>query len=104
MTSRSIFWLTPSAFSITAVQAQKRFGNLGFYALNGPSAFTMDSGLHKSFSITDRQSLTFRLEAFNTLNHTQFSSPNTTLNNVNFGKILSAASPRLYQVALKYVF
>jgi hypothetical protein len=64
----------------------------------------MDSGLHKSFSITDRQSLTFRLEAFNTLNHTQFSSPNTTLNNVNFGKILSAASPRLYQVALKYVF
>ena len=97
-------WLNPAAFSIAAVQAQKRFGNLGFYALRGPSAFTMDSGLHKTFSVTDRQKLTFRLEAFNTLNHTLLSNPNTTLNNVNFGKILGAASPRLYQVALKYVF
>jgi outer membrane receptor protein involved in Fe transport len=97
-------WLTPAAFSIAAVQAQKRFGNLGFYALHGPSAFTMDSGLHKTFSITERQKLTFRLEAFNTLNHTQLSNPTTALNNVNFGKITSAASPRLYQVALKYVF
>jgi hypothetical protein len=97
-------WLNPAAFSVAAVAAQKRFGNLGFDALTGPRAFTFDSGLHKTFSITERQQLTFRLEAFNTLNHPVFSNPVATLNNPNFGKITGVGSPRLYQVALKYVF
>jgi hypothetical protein len=97
-------WLNAAAFSITNVQAQKRFGNLGFYALTGPTAFTLDSGLHKTFDITERQHVTFRLEAFNTLNHTTFGNPNTTLNNPRFGQITSAGAPRAYQLALKYDF
>jgi hypothetical protein len=97
-------WLTSAAFSTAALRSEKRFGNLGFDALVGPRAFTMDSGLHKNFQITDRQKVTFRLETFNTLNHTVFSNPNGTLNNPNFGRILSARSPRAYQIALKYVF
>jgi hypothetical protein len=97
-------WLTSAAFNTAALKAEKRFGNLGFDALAGPRAFTMDSGLYKNFQITERQKITFRLETFNTLNHTVFSSPNGTLNNANFGRILSARSPRAYQIALKYVF
>ncbi len=97
-------WLNAAAFSITAVKAQARFGNLGFDSLLGPSAFTLDSGLHKTFNITEKQHLIFRLEAFNTLNHTTFGNPNTTLNNTSFGLITSAGSPRAYQIALKYVF
>ncbi len=97
-------WLNAAAFSIAGVKAQKRFGNLGFYALTGPAAFTLDSGLHKTFDITERQHVTFRLEAFNTLNHTTFGNPNTTLNNPNFGLITSAGAPRAYQLALKYEF
>lgn len=54
--------------------------------------------------VREKQTVTFRLEAFNTMNHTVFSSPNGTVNNANFGKILSARAPRLFQVALKYVF
>jgi hypothetical protein len=97
-------WLTSAAFSTAALKTEKRFGNLGFDALVGPRAFTMDSGLHKNFQITERQKVTLRLETFNTLNHTVFSNPNGTLNNPNFGRILSARSPRAYQIALKYVF
>jgi hypothetical protein len=97
-------WLNAAAFSTTALKAQKKFGNLGFDALTGPGAFTMDTGLHKTFGLTERQKLTFRLEAFNTLNHTVFSNPTSTLNNANFGRILSAKSPRAFQIALKYVF
>jgi len=48
--------------------------------------------------------VTVRLEAFNALNHTTLGNPNTTMNNILFGTITSAGSPRLYQVALKYVF
>jgi hypothetical protein len=97
-------WLNPAAFSVTAVRAQKRFGDLGYNALIGPSAFTMDAGLHKTFSLTERQKMTVRLESFNTLNHTVFSNPTAATNNVNFGKSLSARTPRAYQIALKYVF
>ena len=97
-------WLNPAAFSVTDVRAQKRYGNLGFNSSLGPSAFTMDAGLHKTFAISEQQKLTFRLESFNTLNHTVFPNPNATYNSVNFGRILSARPPRAYQIALKYVF
>jgi hypothetical protein len=101
----SLVWLNPAAFSVTAVKAEKRFGNLGFDALVGPHAFTMDTGLHKTFSISERQKMTVRLESFNTLNHPVFSSPVATYNNANFTMITTTTgSPRAYQVALKYAF
>ncbi len=100
----TLTWLNPAAFSVAAVKAQKRFGNLGFYALRGPTVFTMDSGLHKTFDLTERQHVTFRAEAFNTLNHPTFGNPNTTLNNPQFGLINSAGAARAFQLALKYVF
>ena len=97
-------WLNPNAFSVSSLAALKQFGNLGFDALTGPRAFTLDAGLHKTFSLTEQQKLTFRLEAFNALNHPVFSNPVATLNNPLFGKITGVGAPRLYQLALKYVF
>uniref|UniRef100_Q02CK8 TonB-dependent receptor, plug n=1 Tax=Solibacter usitatus (strain Ellin6076) TaxID=234267 RepID=Q02CK8_SOLUE len=97
-------WLNPAAFSVVAVKAEKRFGDLGYNALIGPSAFTMDAGLHKTFNLTERQKITVRLESFNALNHTVFNNPTAATNNVNFGRALSAHTPRAYQLALKYVF
>src|SRR5262249_8592049 len=97
-------WLNPAAFSVVAVKAEKRFGDLGYNALIGPPAFSMDAGLHKTFNLSERQKMTVRLGAFNTLNHTVFNNPPAATNNVNFGRSLSAGSPRAYQLALKYVF
>jgi hypothetical protein len=97
-------WLNPAAFNITGVKAQKRFGDLGFYALTGPGAFTMDSRLHKTFTLHEKHTLTFRLEAFNALNHVVFNNPQTALNSPQFGLITSGSSGRLFQVALKYGF
>ncbi|MDQ2950196.1 MAG: carboxypeptidase regulatory-like domain-containing protein [Acidobacteriota bacterium] len=97
-------WLNPAAFTTSGLAARKSFGNLGFDALTGPGAFTLDAALHKTFSVTERQKLTFRFEAFNALNHPVFASPISALNNPNFGKITGVGPPRLLQVALKYVF
>jgi outer membrane receptor protein involved in Fe transport len=97
-------WLNPAAFDNTVVKNQKRFGNLGFYALTGPSAFNIDTGLHKTFKLHEQHQLTFRLESFNTLNHTQLSNPGTALNSPQFGIITGAGSQRLSQVAMKYGF
>ena len=97
-------WLNAAAFSLVGPRTEKRFGNLGFNALLGPPAFTMDAGLHKAFKITEKHRVTLRLESFNTLNHTLLGNPTVTVNNVNFGKSLTARAPRAYQIALKYVF
>lgn len=100
----TVTWLNPAAFSTAVLKSQKLFGNLGFNALLGPTVFTLDAGLHKTFNITESQKVTFRLEAFNALNHLTFGNPNATLNNTLFGLFTSAGAPRAFQLALKYVF
>jgi hypothetical protein len=48
-----------------------------------------------------------RMEAFNLFNHAQFYGPNSVDGNISsgtFGYVVSAAPPRLVQIALKMVF
>jgi hypothetical protein len=47
------------------------------------------------------------VEAFNIFNHAQFYGPTSVDGNINsssFGQVVSAAAPRLMQVALKFNF
>jgi len=103
--SSALTWLNPAAFDNNAPRLQKRFGNLGFDALYGPSGFSYDAAIHKTFNITERHRITFRCEAFNVLNHKILGNPSSTLTAPNFGQILTLAnSPRAFQLALKYQF
>ena len=63
--------------------------------------------LMKDVPLTESKSLEFRVEAFNAFNHAQFFGPASVNGNINsstFGKVVSAASPRLMQAAVKFVF
>ncbi len=61
--------------------------------------------ISRSFPITEHQSITFRAEAFNLFNHTRLGAPGTTFATKNtFGVIMTAADPRIMQMALKYTF
>ena len=72
----SLGWLNPAAFSMPLPGT---FGDLGRNALRGPGFSQLDLQISRSFSIRERQSLEIRMEAFNLLNHTNFSNPTTIL-------------------------
>jgi hypothetical protein len=70
-------------------------------------------GLFKRFRIKEDMSFEFRIESFNTFNHTQFSSVNTTFDSLivpgtpNSSSFLTAKAahlPRILQLGLKFVF
>jgi hypothetical protein len=66
-----------------------------------------DIALLKDTHLTESKVLEFRLETFNTFNHTQFFGANSVDGNINdptFGHIISAMPPRLVQVSLKFHF
>jgi hypothetical protein len=80
------------------------FGTAGHNALTGPGLNNWDIGLQKYFTLTERAKLQFRCEMFNAFNHAQFGAPDSTVEDTTFGKVTSANSPRLIQLALRLVF
>jgi hypothetical protein len=62
-------------------------GNAGRNIARAPALFQLDLGLHKEVLFGDAARLQFRAEAFNVLNKTNFSPPNTAWNTTAFGAI-----------------
>jgi Carboxypeptidase regulatory-like domain len=94
----------------TAVFTEETLGQLGntqrrvFY---GPGIEDFDLTLQKGVRFSGDKALTLRAEVFNAFNHTQFYGPAAVdgqIEDLNFGKIVSAASPRLMQLAAKFSF
>jgi hypothetical protein len=84
----------------TAGTAKRRF----FY---GPGADNFDMAVAKKMTLTESKSMLLRLDAFNVFNHTQFNGPGSVDGNIGsstFGQAISAAPPRILQVALKVSF
>lgn len=89
------------------------FGNLGRNALVGPRFSNLDFSLTKTTKLTERLSNEFRVEAFNILNHPNFSNPGTSAQfpSSSFGVISSTRGPqgdsgsaRQIQFAMKFIF
>jgi hypothetical protein len=84
--------------------------NFGLYGtaqsgiIRGPGQELFNTALYKTFSITEKVHLEFRAEAFNTFNHTNPGNPNTSLGNANYGKVTSAADPRILELAARLKF
>lgn len=95
-------WFDPKAFTQAAPGT---FGNVGRNSLRGPGFNSLDLALFKNVPLNERVRLQLRGEAFNVLNHTNFNNPNATVTaGANFGKILSALDPRVFQFGLKLQF
>jgi carboxypeptidase family protein/TonB-dependent receptor-like protein len=78
---------------------------LRFSGLRGDDQHRWDFSLSKKFNITERINATFRGEAFNLFNHVNFSGPNTSPADTNFGRITGTQSTaRSWQFALKITY
>jgi hypothetical protein len=98
----------------------------GRFFVHGPATNNLDMSLSKTFPVGKRVKLEARVDAFNALNHTQFTGVNATANfksltdhtitnlpynangdlvNVNgFGAVNGVAAPRTLQVVTRLTF
>jgi hypothetical protein len=93
--------------SAFAPEALGQLGDAARRSFHGPGIENFDIALNNKIRLTETVSLDLRLEAFNVFNHAQFYGPASVDGEVNdstFGRVVSAAAPRLAQVAVKFQF
>jgi hypothetical protein len=85
-----------------------RYGNFARNVFHGPGVINTDMSVSKRTSITERQIIELRGEAFNFFNHTNFLNPSSTtgasIASTTFGRITTALDPRLVQITARYTF
>jgi len=72
--------------------------------VRGPGIESVDLSLFKDFRVSESKRVQFRAECFNSLNHPNFGLPENDLESPAFGQILQAGPPRLFQLALKFIY
>jgi hypothetical protein len=84
-----------------------RPGNAPSTSLIGPGFQQWDISVFRDFQITERWSGQFRVETFNTFNHTNPATVNAsgpTNENAAFGQVTAVRDPRRMQLAMKINF
>jgi len=97
-------WVNPNSFQQPAFGF---FGNAGIGSIRGPSEIAFNVAASKSFPVSERVKLEFRMEAFNVADHPNFLNVNTAFNPANtatFGQALTAADPRILEGMLRVSF
>jgi hypothetical protein len=97
-------YFNTSLYSIPALGTPGTSAHRLFY---GPGIVNFDMALSKTVRLAESKLLLFRLEAFNAFNHAQFFGPASVdgeITSSSFGQVVSAAPPRLVQVAVKLGF
>ena len=69
-----------------------------------PNRVNFTTSLYKSFAFTERAHFEFRVESFNTFNHTEPNGVGNTLGNSNFGTVTSFYDPRALEFGGKFIF
>jgi hypothetical protein len=96
-------WISIDAF---ARAAQGTWGDCGIGIMDAPGFNNLDLTLSKRFNVGGARSLELRAEAFNALNHPNWSPPGRNIADLTtFGIITGTVNaPRVIQLALKFYF
>jgi hypothetical protein len=118
-----VYWFSPQEIARFSVPAAGEIGNSGRNAFRGPRFFNTDVSLSKRFRLDVRQSVLFRVEAYNLFNNVNFANPGSSPGNANLsntvalGKLTSTVGgltgaplsevfggPRILQLAVRWEF
>ncbi len=95
-------WFNTSAFALAALGS---FGDSPRNLLRAPGIFNFDWSFAKSFRVSERISTQMRGDFFDLLNTPHFNAPGSSVASTStFGKITSAADPRIVQISLRVRF
>ena len=96
-------WFNPSCFVDDTVA--ESYGNAGINPLHADGQQQLDSSLSKTFGITERVNLQFRVDVFNTFNHTNFAAPDSGVGDGTIGQVFSTSvDQRRMQFGLRLHF
>jgi hypothetical protein len=80
-------------------------GSMGLRTFHGPARFELDMNLVKKVQLTEANSLEFRADVVNVLNHPVFGNPNVSINSSgSFGQISSASNGRRFTLGARFNF
>jgi hypothetical protein len=82
-------WYNPACFVDDTVP--QTYGNAGVNPLYADGQQQLDSSLFKTFNITERINLQFRVDMFNTFNHPNFAAPDSTVGDATVGQVFSTS-------------
>lgn len=94
-------FLNPAAY--TAPSAGQ-WGNAGRDSIIGPSQFSLNTSMERTFRLNSRFNLSLRVDSTNFLNHATFTSWNSTLESAQFGLPVAANAMRSLQTTLRLRF
>jgi hypothetical protein len=95
------FALNPAA---VAKPAPGEWGDAGRNSITGPAQFSLDASLGRTFRLTDRLNADLRVDASNAINHVNYQSWNTNINNAQFGLPTAANKMRMMRVNFRVRF
>ena len=93
--------LNPGAYTTPAPGTWERGTTV---SITGPTQFSLDSALQRTFRTRGRYYLDARIDAMNLLNHAAFTSWDTTVGSTLFGQPVSANSMRSLQLTFRLRF
>ena len=100
-------WLNRTAFQQITQDPNspvQQFGSAGRNIAQGPGYANWDFSALKNIRVTEGKEFQFRAEFFDFLNHPNFRLPDSDISSPTFNQILAAQDPRLFQLALKFLF
>jgi Carboxypeptidase regulatory-like domain len=96
-------WFNTSAFQMVPA-GQRRVGNDKPDTILGPGYENWDLSLYRDIRMPKETSFQIRAEAYNTFNHTNFTTLQAQLGTSNYGQITATGSPRVLQFGAKLRF
>ncbi len=94
-------WFSTSSFQRPG---PLQWGTSARNAVVTPGRHNWNIALFKAFQFTEKARAEFRLETFNTFNHTNFTNLSTGVTATDFGQLNGARDPRVLQLGLKVAF